>query len=71
MSSADASPIEHAALAMVNLDMRKMDLPELGSIEEFRNEVDRDVYLGYARAAFDALGQYWRSAPETQKGSGA
>lgn len=56
---------------MVNLDMRKMDLPELGSIEEFRNEVDRDVYLGYARAAFDALGQYWRSAPETQKGSGA
>lgn len=47
--------IEQAALAMVNADQRRLDMPELASIEDFRRESDRDVYLALARAAFSVL----------------
>lgn len=42
---------EATALALVNYDCSQTDCPTLASIDEFRNDVDRDEYLRRATAA--------------------
>ena len=49
------SDIERVALALVNADQRRLDMPELTSVEEFRFDADRDGYLALARAALSTL----------------
>lgn len=42
-------------MALVNFEMRALDLPELKSAEEFRFEVDRVRYLRLALAVAEAM----------------
>lgn len=47
--------IEKAALAMANSDAAVMDVPQLGSVDEFRFDADRESYMLLARAVIEAL----------------
>lgn len=47
--------IEAMALSMANLDCRRFDCPELGSVDEFRYEDDYRDYMERATAALKAL----------------
>lgn len=47
--------IERLALAMANSDAAMMDVPQLGSVEEFRYDSDRETYIRLARAVLTAL----------------
>ena len=46
---------EAMALSMANLDCRRFDCPELGSVDEFRYEDDYRDYMERATAALKAL----------------
>ena len=50
-----ADAVERVALAMVNGENRRLDMPELSSVDEFRLQSDRDAYLYMAEDAIAAM----------------
>ena len=55
MLAFNQTDIERAALALANYDAAMVDAPQLASIEDFRLDVERQDYLGRARAALEAV----------------
>jgi len=47
--------VDRAALAAVNWDQARMDMPTLGSVDEFRRDTDRAFYTGQIRAALSSI----------------
>lgn len=50
-----ADVVEAVALAMANYDAAQVDAPLLSSVEDFRQDVDRQEYMARARAAIAVL----------------